>query len=96
MHALAKTIAADHDPRVQLLLGDANAHLPLDESTFDIVASAHCVYFWDDLSASIAQQARLLKPGGVLSILMVEAANVSRSALPALPLAWVDWLHFGC
>ena len=80
MHTLAKTIATD--TRVNLLMADANSQLPLPDASCDIVASAHCVYFWDDLSGSVQEQARLLKPGGVLSIAMVEAASVSAHALP--------------
>ncbi len=75
MHQLAKTVVTD--PRAALSLSDANETLPFEKETFDLVVSAHCVYFWDDLATSIREQARLIKPGGVLCIIMAEATKVS-------------------
>ncbi len=75
MTAMAKETVTD--TRATFHSADANGRLPFEDGSFDLVVSAHCVYFWDDLAGSVAEQARLLKPGGLLSVVMTEAAGVS-------------------
>ena len=53
--------------RVTLLKHDATA-LPFDTAQFDVVACLEALEFMPDMGASLAEMARVLKPGGLLMI----------------------------
>ncbi|MGC9954472.1 MAG: class I SAM-dependent methyltransferase [Rhizomicrobium sp.] len=55
--------------RVELRLGDASA-LPWPDSFFDKAAALHCFHFWNDPVHDIAEVRRVLKPGGLLLLIL--------------------------
>ena len=55
--------------RVDLKLGDAPA-LPWPDSHFDKAAALHCFHFWNDPVHDIAEVRRVLKPGGLLLLIL--------------------------
>jgi SAM-dependent methyltransferase len=60
-------LAAARDPRVQVLPGSAE-HLPLDDTSVDVV-HARFAYFWPpDCEAGLTEVRRVLKPGGTLVV----------------------------
>ncbi|MFL5260818.1 MAG: class I SAM-dependent methyltransferase [Anaeromyxobacteraceae bacterium] len=42
--------------------------LPFPDASFDLVASTNTVYFWPDLARAFSELARVLRPGGILTI----------------------------
>ncbi|MPZ97918.1 MAG: methyltransferase domain-containing protein [Dehalococcoidia bacterium] len=52
-----------------LTLGDVQ-RLPLDDAAFDLIVSAHMLYHVPDIEAAIREFARVLKPRGVLAIIV--------------------------
>ena len=54
---------------VELKLGDASA-LPWPDSHFDKAAALHCFHFWTDPVHDIAEVRRVLKPGGLLLLIL--------------------------
>jgi ubiquinone/menaquinone biosynthesis C-methylase UbiE len=52
---------------VDLRLGDAGS-LPFEDRSFDVVFAINSVQFWADRSASLAEIARVLRPGGRLVV----------------------------
>jgi ubiquinone/menaquinone biosynthesis C-methylase UbiE len=59
--------------RVELRLGEAAA-LPWVDAQFDKAAALHCFHFWNDPVHDIAEVRRVLKPGGLL-LLILRAHN---------------------
>ncbi|HEY0283614.1 MAG TPA: class I SAM-dependent methyltransferase [Rhizomicrobium sp.] len=55
--------------RVELKLGDASA-LPWPDGSFDKAAALHCFHFWKDPAHDIAEVRRVLKPGGLLLLIL--------------------------
>ena len=55
--------------RVDLKLGDASA-LPWPDSHFDKAAALHCFHFWNDPVHDIGEVRRVLKPGGLLLLIL--------------------------
>jgi ubiquinone/menaquinone biosynthesis C-methylase UbiE len=55
--------------RVQLHQGSAIA-LPFDDASFDTVLSANSVPFWPDQLAGVQEMRRVLKPGGLIAIVL--------------------------
>ena len=53
--------------RCRLVQGDV-AHLPFQDSRFDLVTAFETVYFWPGLEKCFAEVARVLKPGGAFLI----------------------------
>lgn len=49
--------------------------LPFPDATFDKVMAVHALYFWSDLTASLRQIARVLRPGGRLVVVFRSAAD---------------------
>ncbi len=52
--------------RLELLLGDGT-NLPLNDDSADAVLGVHTIYFWPDPATTLAEVARVLRPGGRLS-----------------------------
>lgn len=65
------------DRRLRLLLGDG-IRLPLADESVDAVAAVHTIYFWPDPQTTLAECARVLRPGGR----MVVAARDGVRPLP--------------
>ena len=55
--------------RVELKLSEASA-LPWPDATFDKVAALHSFQFWSDPDHDIAEVHRVLKPGGLLLLIL--------------------------
>lgn len=49
--------------------------LPFEDEQFDKVFSIHTIYFWDDLSATISEIVRVLKPGGIFLLTFCDGEN---------------------
>jgi demethylmenaquinone methyltransferase/2-methoxy-6-polyprenyl-1,4-benzoquinol methylase len=82
---VANVAAHGLDGRISLLLGQAE-RLPFPDGAFDAVTFTYLLRYVDDPAATLAELARVLKPGGVL-------ANLEFLA-PVQPLwrrAW--WLY---
>ncbi len=63
--------------RIQLRHGDGTT-LPVADHSVDAVLAVHTVYFWPDPAATLAEAARVLRPGGRL----VLAFRAGEHALP--------------
>lgn len=61
-----RAVLAAADPRVKLLAGQAE-EIPADSSSFDVVI-AQSAWHWVDESRAIPEVARVLRPGGRLSL----------------------------
>jgi SAM-dependent methyltransferase len=61
-----RAVLAAADPRVELLAGQAE-EIPADSSSFDVVI-AQSAWHWVDESRAIPEVARVLRPGGRLSL----------------------------
>ena len=55
--------------RVELKLGEAAA-LPWANEQFDKAAALHCFHFWNDPAHDLAEVCRVLKPGGLLLLIL--------------------------
>jgi len=55
--------------RAELKLGNASA-LPWPDGFFDKAAALHCFHFWGDPAHDIAEVRRVLKPGGLLLLIL--------------------------
>jgi len=51
------------DKRVIPALGDVR-EIPFDDNTFDLIVSRGSWFFWEDLSKSLSEIYRVMKPGG--------------------------------
>ncbi|MCH8328538.1 MAG: class I SAM-dependent methyltransferase, partial [Candidatus Marinimicrobia bacterium] len=60
----AKAISAG---RMEIINGDAN-NLPYENNHFDKVFALNVVYFWTDLSKTINELCRVIKPGGIIAL----------------------------
>lgn len=63
--AIAKDIFARNGHRAEFIVGDANK-LPFDDRQFEVVASIGLLEHFEDASATIDEQWRVLAPGGWL------------------------------
>jgi arsenite methyltransferase len=54
-------------PRIHLARGTVES-LPLDDASVDKACSVSNIYFWTDPGAALRELARVLRPGGMLSI----------------------------
>ncbi|MGZ4807319.1 MAG: class I SAM-dependent methyltransferase [Ilumatobacteraceae bacterium] len=80
---LARAVDAQAGPNVGFLRADAQ-HLPFRETTFDAVTSLAVLQLIPDPSATLAEIARVLKPGGRVAI-MVPTAGRGGQLLRWLP-----------
>ena len=67
--AARRNAEAIREGRVQLRLGSATA-IPFEEATFDKALSANSLPFWPDQEAGVKEMWRVLKPGGVIVIIL--------------------------
>jgi len=68
--------------RVRLVQGDVGA-LPFDDSSADLVWSAHSMQSYDDLPTVLAEFRRVLRPGGMLAVLESDAMHSIMLPWPA-------------
>jgi ubiquinone/menaquinone biosynthesis C-methylase UbiE len=50
-------------------------NLPFEDEQFDKVFSIHTIYFWDELSITVSEIYRVLKPGGGLILTLCDGKN---------------------
>ena len=67
--------------RVELKLGEAAA-LPWADAQFDKAAALHCFHFWNDPAHDIAEVRRVLKPGGLLLLILRARKKAGPKWLP--------------
>jgi SAM-dependent methyltransferase len=79
--ATARNRAACRDGRATLRHGDGIT-IPFPDNSADAAVTAHTIYFMSDPAATIADIARVLRPGGTL----VVACRTSDTTAPA----WMD------
>ena len=70
----------DKRDRLSFVTGDMNA-LDFPEQSFDTVISIDTLYWVDDLTSTMAQVAKLLKPGGQMGIFMLKHVPDGRKAI---------------
>ncbi|HEY3889381.1 MAG TPA: class I SAM-dependent methyltransferase [Caulobacteraceae bacterium] len=83
--AQAANAAAVATGQVELRLGEAGA-LPWPDQTFDKACALHSFQFWPDPAAGLAEVARVLKPDGLL-LMMLRAHADGRAGVADLPNA---------
>lgn len=62
------------DEKAKLIHGNVNS-LPFEDEQFEKVFSIHTIYFWDELSASVSEIFRVLRPGGACVITLCNGKN---------------------
>ena len=67
--AARRNAEAIREGRVRLQLGSALA-LPFEDTSFDKALSANSLPFWPDQEAGVKEMRRVLKPGGVIAIVL--------------------------
>src|SRR5215469_1600222 len=67
--ASRRNAEAIREGRVRLQGGSATA-LPFEEASFDTALSANSLPFWPDQEAGVREMWRVLKPGGVIAIIL--------------------------
>lgn len=67
--AKERNARAIHEGRVRLQLGSATA-LPFEDASFNKALSANSLPFWLDQEAGVKEMWRVLKPGGVVAIIL--------------------------
>jgi ubiquinone/menaquinone biosynthesis C-methylase UbiE len=72
--------AAERSPRGAWLQGDA-LHLPLHDAVLDAVVTTQALHFLPDRPAALDEFRRVLRPGGLLVIAMVNPRTVMASRL---------------
>src|SRR5262249_35082421 len=66
---MARSIRRDF-PSVVTAVADCQEHLPYDDATFDRAIAIHVLEHLPSLPAALTEVRRLLKPGGVLSVVI--------------------------
>ncbi len=74
---LSRNRAAVHSGRVRLYHAPFE-RLPLARRSVDKVLAVNVAYFWDDLPAVLGEIDRVLRPGGLLSLYLTDAATMQR------------------
>jgi ubiquinone/menaquinone biosynthesis C-methylase UbiE len=67
--ASKRNAQAIREGRVHVRLGSATA-VPFEEATFDKALSANSLPFWPDQEAGVGEMWRVLKPGGVIALIL--------------------------
>lgn len=60
--------------KVRLIQGNVK-HLPIDDNSFSKVFSIQSIYFWDDISETIAEIYRVMKPGGTILLTLSDGES---------------------
>ncbi|GAA1421063.1 methyltransferase domain-containing protein [Streptomyces thermospinosisporus] len=81
---LARAAEAGMHPRVGFLLADA-AQLPFDDACVDGVVSTAVLQLVPDRAAALAEMVRVLRPGGVLTVMIPSTRHGPARLLAALP-----------
>ncbi len=81
-HALRRATSAGVSERVETRVASAES-LPFPDASVDLVVSSLSAHHWADASVAIAEQARVLRPGGQLWIVDLRGA-ASPAVLEAL------------
>ncbi|MBI2761833.1 MAG: methyltransferase domain-containing protein [Chloroflexi bacterium] len=85
-------MAREQEPAAVFLMGDVQL-LPFADDSFDVALSAHMLYHVSDIRAAIREFRRVLRPSGVLAIIVGSARDQEEldglfiAAGGALPLA---------
>lgn len=53
--------------RMEIIQADANS-LPFENDQFDKVFAVNVVYFWEDLTETVNELCRIIKPGGIIAL----------------------------
>ena len=77
--ASRRNAEAIREGRVRLQLGSALA-LPFEDASFDKALSANSLPFWPDQEAGVKEMQRVLKPGGVIAIILQPAGPGRRAS----------------
>jgi ubiquinone/menaquinone biosynthesis C-methylase UbiE len=72
--AMIRNKKALYNEKAKLVQANVKS-LPFEDEQFDKVFSIHTIYFWDDLSATISEIFRVLKPGGVFLLTFCDGEN---------------------
>ena len=65
---------AVQDEKAKLVQGNVKS-LPFEDNQFEKVFSIHTLYFWDELSDTVSEIYRVLKPGGDCIITLCNGKN---------------------
>ena len=66
-HAMKRAAEADLSDRVDARVASAEK-LPFRDGSFDAVVSTLSAHHWSDVAAAVSEQARVLRPGGIVWI----------------------------
>jgi ubiquinone/menaquinone biosynthesis C-methylase UbiE len=72
--AMIRNKKALNEEKAKLVQGNIKS-LPFEDEQFDKVFSIHTIYFWDDLSATVSEIFRMLKPGGGFILTLCDGKN---------------------
>lgn len=67
--AMADVIRKNY-PKVVTVVGDCQTHIPYEDGYFDRVVVIHVLEHLPDLPGAVAEVARVLKPGGLFSVVL--------------------------
>lgn len=69
--AIIRNKKALNEERAKLVQANVKC-LPFQDEYFDKIFSIHTIYFWDELSVTISEIFRVLKPGGVFILTLCD------------------------
>ena len=72
--AMIRNKKALNNEKAELIQANVKS-LPFEDAQFDKVFSIHTIYFWDDISATVSEIFRVLKPGGVFILTFCDGEN---------------------
>lgn len=73
-------LAKQQHPQALFSVADFNA-LPFPSASFDRILATNVAYFWKDDQAILAELARVVRPGGRISVYVTETAVLRRIGL---------------
>ena len=78
--AKKRNAAAIASGQVELKHGDVSS-LPYDNDAFDKVFAVQVLYFWEDPLAILSELKRVLKPGGIIALSILDKKNLERARI---------------